>query len=205
MKIFSTIVFTIFTTVILSCSGSDNEIILERESLTQNQISNLLFLIEEEKLARDVYLFSFEKYGNIIFNNIAKSEQQHMNQVLSLMDLYKITNTASTEIGIFNNIELQNLYKSLIEKSAISLTAALQVGATIEDLDINDIENMENGVANSDFLTVFANLKCGSRNHLRNYYNQLIVMQQNYEPQFISLEEFTEIVQSPNEKCGLAN
>lgn len=88
MKIFSTIVFTIFTTVILSCSGSDNEIILERESLTQNQISNLLFLIEEEKLARDVYLFSFEKYGNIIFNNIAKSEQQHMNQVLSLMDLY---------------------------------------------------------------------------------------------------------------------
>lgn len=97
------------------------------------------------------------------------------------------------------------MYKSLIEKSAISLTAALQVGATIEDLDINDIENMENGVANSDFLTVFANLKCGSRNHLRNYYNQLIVMQQNYEPQFISLEEFTEIVQSPNEKCGLAN
>ena len=205
MKTFLFIISLFCLTLFLSCSDNNNESVFEMESLTENEIADILFLLEEEKLARDVYLFSFEKYGNSIFHNISKSEQQHMNQVLNLINLYGLTNVASLETGIFNNSELQNLYNSLIEKSSISLADALKVGATIEDLDINDIEHMEFSTNNKDLLIILANLKCGSRNHLRNYISQLTSINEIYEPQFISIEEFDKIVQTSNEKCGLLN
>jgi hypothetical protein len=205
MKTYLFFISLFFLTLFLSCSESNNESVFEMEPLTENDIADILFLLEEEKLARDVYLFSFEKYGSSIFNNISKSEQQHMNQVLNLINLYGLTSIASSEIGIFNNSELQNLYNSLIEKSTISLTEALKVGATIEDLDINDIEQMEHNTNNKDLLIILANLKCGSRNHLRNYISQLKTINEIYEPQFITIEEFDEIVQTSNEKCGLLN
>lgn len=205
MKTYLFVISLFFLTLFLSCSESNNESVFEMEPLTENDIADILFLLEEEKLARDVYLFSFEKYGSSIFNNISKSEQQHMNQVLNLINLYGLTSIASSEIGVFNNSELQNLYNSLIEKSSISLTEALKVGATIEDLDINDIEQMEHNTNNKDLLIILANLKCGSRNHLRNYISQLKTINEIYEPQFITIEEFDDIVQTSNEKCGLLN
>ena len=116
------------------CSNdSDNQSSIP---LTQAEIDDLKFLREEEKLARDVYLFSYDKYEAAIFNNISQSEQKHMNSVLSLMNKYGIPDSASTEIGVFNNSDLQSLYWSLTAQSDISLIEALKVGATIEDLDI---------------------------------------------------------------------
>ena len=57
-----------------------------------------------------MYLFSYDKYEAAIFNNISQSEQKHMNSVLSLMNKYGIPDSASTEIGVFNNSDLQSLY-----------------------------------------------------------------------------------------------
>ena len=45
----------------------------------------LLFMWEEEKLARDVYLTMNEKYGHRVFNNISGAEQRHMNAIKSLL------------------------------------------------------------------------------------------------------------------------
>ena len=41
---------------------------------------------EEEKLARDVYLTLYDIWGTPAFNNIASSEQTHMDAVLMLID-----------------------------------------------------------------------------------------------------------------------
>ena len=192
----------VIITVFSSCTDNENNTELLKEALSEEEITNLEFLREEEKLARDVYSFSYEKYGEIIFNNISQSEQQHMDQVLKLLNTYQISDPASTEIGVFNNAELQNLYDNLTAKSALSLADALIVGATIEDLDIKDIADYELITNKLDILSVLGGLKCGSRNHLRNYTNQLEIINVNYVPQYISLEEFNEIINSSKEKCG---
>jgi len=192
----------VIITFFSSCTDNENNTDLLKEALSEEEITNLEFLREEEKLARDVYSFSYEKYGEIIFNNISQSEQQHMDQVLKLLNTYQISDPASTEIGVFNNAELQNLYDNLIAKSALSLADALIVGATIEDLDIKDIADYELITNKLDILSVLGGLKCGSRNHLRNYTNQLEIINVNYVPQYISLEEYNEIINSSNEKCG---
>jgi hypothetical protein len=50
-------------------------------SLTPEEINNILFMREEEKLAKDVYLTLYEIWGLQIFQNIAESEQRHMDAV----------------------------------------------------------------------------------------------------------------------------
>lgn len=170
--------------------------------LTQQEQDDLMFLREEEKLARDVYLFSFDKYGTSIFNNIAQSEQTHMDKVLTLLQKYNLPDLASTQRGVFNNQTLQTLYDDLTTQSNISLIEALKVGATIEDLDIKDIEDFEAHTYAADLLNVYDKLRCGSRNHLRSFSSQLTANNETYTPQFITNTEYQAIISSPNEKCG---
>ena len=200
------VILTAFTLILVINSGCSNEesdtIEIVETTLTQDEIGDLRFLREEEKLARDIYLYSFEKYGNAIFNNISQSEQQHMDSVLTLLNKYNIDDPVQSERGVFSNQILQGLYNDLIAQSEESLIGALTVGALIEDLDISDLELNEARTTKTDLLDVYSKLKCGSRNHLRNYISQLMLKGENYVPQYISLAEFNEIISSANEICG---
>ena len=51
---------------------------LPYEDLDEQEISDLTFMREEEKLARDVYLSLFEEWELRIFRQIAKAERTHM-------------------------------------------------------------------------------------------------------------------------------
>ena len=188
--------------VILGSCSEDKSTIINSSSISIGEESDLIFSREEEKLARDVYLFSYEKYGNVIFNNIAKSEQQHMDQVLMLLNYYQITDPASSQIGVFSDQDLQKLYDELTAKSNISITDALEVGAIIEDLDINDLKILASRTDKLDLLSVYNNLQCGSRNHLRSYINQLDLYNIEYFPEYISTEDFNDIISQTNEQCG---
>ena len=173
--------------------------------LTTQEKADILFLREEEKLARDVYLFSFDLYGHIIFNNISNSEQTHMNSVYTLIVKYNLTDpTEGKQRGEFENEVLQNLYDSLSSQSSVSLLEALKVGAGIEDLDINDLDGNISHTTKADVLQVYSSLQCGSRNHLRNFAQQLEGINGTYEPLFISPDDYNTIVASQNERCGLA-
>lgn len=197
-----TVFLVLLTSIMLSnCSDDDNDNVA-LIPLSQTEINDLKFLREEEKLAHDVYLFSFEKYQINIFNSISQSEQTHTESVLALLNKYGIVDPASAQIGIFNNQDLQALYTSLTAQASISLVEALKVGATVEDLDINDIDDFTVNTTKSDLLSVYNNLNCGSKNHIRSYSSQLAIYDVIYIPQFISIEEYNEIVSSPNVKCG---
>ena len=201
MKKLVTFTLVVIFIVVSSCSD-DETTMVQTETLSQQEEKDLEFLREEEKLARDVYLFSYDKYGEELFNNISKSEQQHMDQVLVVLNTYQLNDLASTERGVFTNQILQGLYNDLTAQSDISLIEALKVGATIEDLDINDIDDFESRTAEEDILNMYDKLKCGSRNHLRSYVGRLVSNGVIYENQYISIEELTEIINSANEQCG---
>ena len=48
------------------------------DPITDVETEDLMFMREEEKLARDTCLVLGEQWGLTIFSNIAKSEQKHM-------------------------------------------------------------------------------------------------------------------------------
>lgn len=196
-------IFVAFITGLLFSNCTNDNVNTDTEvTLTQNEINDLKFLREEEKLARDVYTYSYNKYKLAIFNSISQSEQTHMNSVLSLLNKYGIPDPSSVQMGIFVNQDLQVLYNNLISQSNISLIEALKVGATIEDLDINDIDDFIINTSKSDLLTVYNNLTCGSKNHIRSFTTELSNNEVSYEPQFISLEEYNSIINTPSGGCG---
>jgi len=182
---------------LLSCNKDD-----DFAPLSQTEKDDLLTLREEEKLARDVYLYAFDKYALDISNNISQSEQKHMDKILSLLNRYDLADPASTTRGVFNNAELQTLYNDLTAQVDVSELEALKVGAIIEDLDIKDIEEFENRTDHNDILDAYSKLKCGSRNHMRAYYGQLMDNSFTYEAQFITSDALSAIIASGNEQCG---
>jgi hypothetical protein len=138
---------------------------------------DLLYMWEEERLARDVYQFMYSKYGSKIFANIAISEQNHIDSVKSMIDKYMVSISSYTDPaipGIFVNQDLQKLYNTLITQGSISATEAYKVGQLIETTDLTDLDKrLLPSDLPSDIRTVYENLRNGSENHLAAFNKQL--------------------------------
>ncbi len=174
---------------------------LPYEDLSEAEVDMLVKMRQEEKLARDVYITLYEKWGLRIFSNIAQSEQTHMDAIKVLLDKYGLKDPAANDvIGQFSDQAFVNLYTALVNQGSTSLVDALKVGATIEDLDIKDLEDEIAVSDNQDIKTVFQNLMKGSRNHLRSFYRLIVANGDTYTPQYITQEEFDAIVNSAMER-----
>ncbi len=174
---------------------------IPQSPLSDEEIKTLIQMREEEKLARDVYLTLAEKWNLSIFANIAKSEQTHTNAVKALLDRYGIEDPVKDDtIGVFQSEEMQKLYNDLIAQGSKSLIDALKVGATVEDLDIKDLEDALKITDNEDIKIVYQNLVKGSRNHMRTFTRDIQTNGGTYEPQFISKEEYQKIISSDWER-----
>ncbi len=189
-------------TTFISCDSDNDDTIIPVVTLSDQEIEDLKFSREEEKLARDVYLYLYDVYGLNIFNNISSSEQKHMDATLAIMNQYGVVDPASLERGVFENSELQQLYNDLITQGDLSLIEALKVGATIEDVDIRDLQNIINAASSQDLINMYENLECGSRNHMRSFISQLESNGGSYSPQFITQEHFVSILNAAHENCG---
>ena len=66
-------------------------------ALTDDETDWLTYMREEEKVARDVYLYLNEKWNVRIFKNIAASEQTHMDAIKALLDTYTIPESGSRQ------------------------------------------------------------------------------------------------------------
>jgi len=170
--------------------------LLPIEALSKEERDGLIFLREEEKLARDVYNYLHKLYNLNVFANIPKSEQQHMDAIKFLLDRYKIKDPAEGKAdGEFTNIELQQLYNNLILKGKESVTEALKVGALIEEVDIRDLTNeLDESVDNKDIKLVYDNLIKGSENHLKAFTRVLKTYGINYTPVILNEKSYNEIV-----------
>ena len=135
--------------------------------LTEGEKASLLFMWEEEKLARDVYINMYEMWGAPAFSNIGVSEQRHMDAVQRLLAKYQVPNPGSDNpVGLFSNPDLQSLYDELITQGSLSLKDAYLVGKSVEEKDIADLQVALAGTAKADLITVYTHLLNGSYNHL---------------------------------------
>ncbi len=176
------------------------------DTITDTERESLQYMREEEKLARDVYLTLGEKWGNQIFSNIAGSEERHTFAIKALLDRYGISDPVTDDsVGVFKNETLKSLYTDLVTQGSASELDALKVGATIEDLDIKDLQEALAETTSRDVRTVYENLMRGSRNHLRSFVGAIRAMGGDYEPQFISKKDFDAILSSEMERGRDAN
>ncbi|RKX34778.1 MAG: ferritin [Verrucomicrobia bacterium] len=162
--------------------------------LTDIEAADLLFMREEEKLARDVYITLYAEWGVRVFDNISQSEQTHMDKILDLLVKYGLDDPA-LGFGEFADGELQELFDMLIADGLQSKLDALMVGALIEEVDMEDIVDAMERTDEADILTVYGNLLAGSENHLNSFVKNIeAITGEAYVAQWISQEEVDAIL-----------
>ncbi|NTV48762.1 MAG: DUF2202 domain-containing protein [Geobacteraceae bacterium] len=162
--------------------------------LSATEASVLTFMREEEKMARDVYINMYKLWNAVTFSNISASEQKHMDTMKKMLDKYKLPDPAQDAIGVFTDANLQAKYDELMASGTKSYVDGLYVGATIEEIDMMDIQHAIDVTTHLDVVNAYQNLLEGSKNHLRAFVNALNSQGVTYAPQFISQELYDAII-----------
>ncbi len=200
-------------------------------SVDFNEETHMVFMREEEKLARDVYITLGEQYPDaIVFKNIDDAEQQHTTTVRDTLAKYNIADPNpdtdnEDSIGIFTGEDygwyFAEKFEDLVGWGETSELDALYVGAFIEELDMLDIVQCPkvivdtqvrikdssdcglNYTDNTDLQNMLGSLLEGSKNHLRSYVGNIeaVIGTCTYEAQVLTQLEVDTILGRVGE-CG---
>ena len=171
----------------------------QKSILNKQEKDAILYMREEEKLARDIYNLLYDKWEINPFDNIRQSEQIHMDRMKTLITTYQLEDPVTKnndKPGVFTNILLQQYYNELSISGSNSLIDALKAGAKIEELDIADIEERIKQTGRQDIVSSYNFLKMASENHLRAFVRRLKMQGIIYEPVILSKTEFEKIIVS---------
>lgn len=131
------------------------------------------YMVEEEKLAMDIYTYFGDKYGSRPFMNIQESEQRHMDMMVQMLEKDNVPYKISDEPGIFYNEELQALFDKLIAQGSTSELEAFKVGKLIEEADISDLKKAIRRTTDETNIEIYGNLLRASENHLQAFNRQI--------------------------------
>ena len=134
---------------------------------------HMQYMVEEEKLAKDLYTYFGDKYGSRPFMNIKESEQRHMNMMIQMLERNNVSYNLSEKPGVFYNAELQELYNNLIAQGNTSELDAYKVGKVIEETDISDLEVALKNTKDVTNINIYKNLLRASESHLQAFNRQL--------------------------------
>lgn len=150
------------------------DVVLAPGDLSEDEIAGLLFMREEEKVARDVYNVLGEKWDVYIFTRIAGSEQNHMDAVKKMIDKYELTDPVDEfeTPGLFTEA-FQEMYDDLVALGLTSKENAIVVGQIIEETDIGDLDEWIGLADNPDIIKMYEHLKAGSERHLISFTNHI--------------------------------
>ncbi len=165
-------------------------------SLSPVEEAELLYMIEEEKMAHDVYALLYDKFQVRTFQNIGNSEEQHTGVVRQALTLHGITDpTMNKGPGEFVNLDLKKLYDELVASGSENLIAALNVGARIEETDIADLDDALADTSVPYLVEMYERLQRASENHLRAFVRVLATLGENsYAPKVLTQGEFDDII-----------
>lgn len=169
---------------------------------TAEMVDDLLWMREEEKLARDVYATFWMAYGTPVFRNIARSEHTHMARLDDALDARNLPDPVIPGIGNFSDPVLDGLFTDLTTQGA-TLVDAVTVGAFIEELDILDLQHAIDRSIDPQLDGLYEALMCGNRNHLRAFVPQVEGLTGvDYASQVLPQAEVDAILAGPHESCG---
>lgn len=138
------------------------------DGYSEEVVAELLFMLEEEKVAGDVYEALYAQTELSVFDNISRSEDRHFNTLLDLATALglDVSDILALPSGSFVDPELQTLYDTLIAQSSGSDADALAVGVLIEETDIADLQAASASIPGTTLAGVYDRLMSASYNHL---------------------------------------
>lgn len=163
--------------------------------LTESETEGLLLIREETKLSRDLNLELYDMWEYELFKDIATSEQSYMEKTESVISDYNIDDPVKDDSrGRYTSLYISKLYNDLLKKGKKSPFEALRICATLEDMNIKDLNDLIENTTNQDLIDHYYELKLAAIGHIRALYNMLKENAMGYEAQFLSPEELKAIL-----------
>ena len=164
----------------------------------------LVFQIDEERMARELYTAFAEKWGLQPFKMIPQSEAKHEAVLRQLADRAGVNAPASNP-GRFDTEEVQLRYEALLALGLESADSALRTAAFVEEQDIADLDTLIAATESPELKAAATALRNGSTNHLRAFVGTLKARGLTYEPKVLTAVEFTAILGDASRGMGPGN
>jgi hypothetical protein len=142
-------------------------------ALSTREAEGMKFIFAEEKAARDLYLSFYEQSGLSTFQEVAGSEQNHMDSVLMALDDAGIKEPPDEAGDKPENATLKRTYDDLLAEGRQSPKMALRAAAAFEEMSIKDLEIEISAAQDEDVKALYQDLLSGSRKHLHIFEGKL--------------------------------
>ena len=160
--------------------------------------TNLLFMREEEKMARDLYVEMHRLWGASVFRSIAGEKQEHMDAMARLLTRYQLPDPVGADVpGKYLNTALATLYQTLMQQGKQSLDEALRASALQEEIIILDLDVSMKATTQTDIKGVYSELLRDSYNHLRAFVHGLELRGTPYQGSRLPQTTIDAIVHGP--------
>lgn len=168
------------------------------QELNQDEIRDLRYTREEQKMALDLYQEFYMLYEHHVFDQVASSEENNMEKVRNLLDVYGLVDpiTGIRELrGKFNNPTIQQHYDHFYALGIQSRTDALKVGAQVEEQDISHLQVQLSRTDNPLLQRTYEQLLKDSQKHLQAFVRNLEMEGQDYQATILSEERLKELLE----------
>lgn len=189
------LVLAIATWTMATANGYPVEGSVIETDLSDTETDYLVFMREEEKLARDTYITMTDQWGLQVFSNIFQAEQMHMDAMLVLLSRYVLADpVVDNSVGAFTNTGLAELYAEMVASGSTSTLDAFYVGGYVEEVDIRDLQLAIAESTQPDIIATYESLLAASKNHLRAFADHVQSLGLDYVAQVLDQAEVDAIL-----------
>ncbi|MBI5768419.1 MAG: DUF2202 domain-containing protein [Verrucomicrobia bacterium] len=161
-------------------------------SLSAAAQTALLFQIEEERMAGELYRAFNAKWNLRPFAAIPQAEARHESMLKQLAGRAALTVPAAVA-GRFVSPEVQQRYDALLALGLESADSALRAAAFVEEQDVADLRTLAATTDSADLKTIVSALEQASGHHLSAFTGLLAARGVTYVPQVLSAEDFAKL------------
>ena len=146
-----TIIIAAFSALIFSSANAENISASEakydqahiEKCMTPKVLGALQYLLQEEKLMRDVFENLFERYDINAFKKAADTADDHFKKLMKLLADHGVHIDILDTPGIYTSAIFEKLYTDAVEAGSKSLNEVLRVGRELESINILDLKHRD--------------------------------------------------------------
>jgi len=175
--------------------------------LSDLEIDGIRFIREEEKASKDYVLSMDILFDENLLDQLYEVERTHYQAGLFAIEKYGLADPTSGKArGNFTSPNIQAFYDTAISDGQGGTSDAIHAAARLQEASYVTITNQLNRVANNrDLRMVYHALATATRNHIRLTISRLDELGLTYEPRFLSVSDFQDIIRGGIEERSSAD
>ena len=138
--------------------------------LNESVKSDVVYLYELERFAKDIYQKSYDEWGLELFNTLTSTQSLNNSIIAILLDNYNITYNVTPEAGVYTDDTIQGFYDTYVQETNTTIKDSLSMGVALEEKLVSEIDTlMQNRSLSDDVKIVYEIVKRSTREHIHSF------------------------------------